>query len=199
MKDVTWEDWYTSMQRGYAALQNICAKIVIVGFSTGGLLGLVSCFRKNQVAKKLVGIVSINAALKLLDLKARMVPGINMWNEMLDKMHIEKGHFEYVDDVPENPHINYSRNYLKGVEQLEHLMSTCEKNLAGVSTNALIIQATKDPVVNPVSGKMIYDTIKSPQKFFSQLEFSNHVIVNGPEKEEVFEEIRKFFAKIKLI
>ncbi|MBP7710391.1 MAG: alpha/beta hydrolase [Rickettsiales bacterium] len=199
LKDTTWEDWYTSMQRGYAALQNICAKIVIVGFSTGGLLGLVSCSRKNQVAKKLVGVVSINAALKLLDLKARMVPGINMWNEMLDKLHIDKGHFEYVDDVPENPHINYSRNYLKGVEQLSDLMAECEKNLAGISTNALIIQATKDPVVNPVSGKIIYDTIKSPQKFFSQLEFSNHVIVTGPEKEEVFEEIRKFFAKIKLI
>jgi esterase/lipase/1-acyl-sn-glycerol-3-phosphate acyltransferase len=199
LKETTWQDWYISMQRGYAALQNICTKIVIIGFSTGGLLGLLACSKKNQLTKKLIGVVSINAALKLRDLKARMVPGINMWNEILTKLHIDKGRFEYVDDAPENPHINYSRNYLKGVEELENLMTLCEKNLPLVLTNALIIQATKDPVVNPLSGKIIYDLIKSPQKFFSQLEFSNHVIVTGPEKEEVFEEIRKFFAKIKLI
>ncbi len=199
LKDVTWEDWYCGMQRGYAALQNICSKIVIVGFSTGGLLGLLSCAKKNHSAKKLVGIVSINAALKLLDIKTKMVPGINAWNEMLEKLHIEKGRFEFVDDVPENPQINYSRNYLRGVEQLEKLMTICEKNLPLVVTNALIIQGTKDPVVNPISGKIIYEKIHSSEKFLSELDFSNHVIINGKEKEEVFEEIRKFFAKIKLI
>lgn len=199
LKDVTWEDWYCGMQRGYAALQNICSKIVIVGFSTGGLLGLLSCAKKNHSAKKLVGIVSINAALKLLDIKTKMVPGINVWNEMLEKLHIEKGRFEFVDDVPENPQINYSRNYLIGVEQLEKLMTICEKNLPLVVTNALIIQGTKDPVVNPISGKIIYEKIHSGEKFLSELDFSNHVIINGKEKEEVFEEIRKFFAKIKLI
>ena len=199
LKDVTWEDWYCGMQRGYAALQNICSKIVIVGFSTGGLLGLLSCAKKNHSAKKLVGIVSINAALKLLDIKTKMVPGINVWNEMLEKLHIEKGRFEFVDDVPENPQINYSRNYLRGVEQLEKLMTICEKNLPLVVTNALIIQGTKDPVVNPISGKIIYEKIHSSEKFLSELDFSNHVIINGKEKEEVFEEIRKFFAKIKLI
>ncbi len=199
LKDVTWEDWYCGMQRGYAALQNICSKIVIVGFSTGGLLGLLSCARKNHSAKKLAGIVSINAALKLLDIKTKMVPGINVWNEMLEKLHIEKGRFEFVDDVPENPQINYSRNYLRGVEQLEKLMTICEKNLPLVVTNALIIQGAKDPVVNPISGKIIYSKIHSSEKFLSELDFSNHVIINGKEKEEVFEEIRKFFAKIKLI
>ncbi len=199
LKDVTWEDWYFGMQRGYAALQNICSKIVIVGFSTGGLLGLLSCARKNHSAKKLAGIVSINAALKLLDIKTKMVPGINVWNEMLEKLRIEKGRFEFVDDLPENPQINYSRNYLRGVEQLGKLMAVCEKSLPMVLTNALIIQGKKDPVVNPISGKIIYEKIHSSEKFLSELDFSNHVIINGKEKEEVFEEIRKFFAKIKLI
>lgn len=199
LKETTWEDWYYSMQRGYAALQNICAKIVIVGFSTGGLLALVSCAKKSNLSKKLTGVVSINAALKLLDIKARMVPGINVWNELLEKLNIEKGRFEFVDDVPENPNINYSRNYLKGVEELRDLMSVCERVLPQITTKALVIQGAKDPVVNPVSGKIIYDEISSQEKFLSELDFANHVIVNSAGKEEVFEEIRKFFAKIKLI
>lgn len=199
MKDVNVEDWYLSMQRGYAALQNISAKIVIAGFSTGGLLSLISAARKKTNAKKLSGIVSINAALKLRDIKARMVPGINIWNEMLEKLHIEKGRFEYVDDVPENPHINYSRNYLKGVEQLENLMHLCEKNLSKVTVPTLVIQGDKDTVVNPISGKIIYEKISSKDKILSELDFSNHVIVNGERKEEVFQVIKEFFTQIKLI
>ncbi len=199
LKDVTWQEWYLSMQRGYAALNNVCNKIVIVGFSTGGLLGILSASRKARNSKKLTAIVSINSALKLMDIKARMVPGINIWNDILTKLHIEKGHFEYVDDEPENPDINYSRNYLKGVEQLEKLMTVCEKNLQAVSVDALIIQAAKDPIVNPISGKIIYDKISSSNKFLSEMNFSNHVVVNGVGKEEVFEEIRKFLSTIKLI
>ncbi len=199
IKDSTWQDWYYSNQRGYAALQNICAKIVMIGFSTGGLLSLLACSRKNSNAKKLLGVVSINAALKLRDIKARMVPGINIWNEMLEKLHIERGRLEYVDDVPENPQINYNRNYLKGVEQLEKLMQVCEKNLAKISTKALIIQGSKDSVVEPVSGNIIYDKIISEEKYLSQPNFSNHVIINGEGKEEVFEVIREFFVKMKLV
>lgn len=195
LKDTTWEEWYYSMQRGYAALQNICTKIIIIGFSTGGLLGLLSCAKKNHPNKKISRVVSINAAIKLLDIKARMVPGINIWNEMLEKLHIKKGQYEYVDDVPENPQINYSRNYLKAVEQLKNLMEVCEKNLKEISVKALIIQADKDPIVNPISGKIIYDKIHSAEKFLSEVDFSNHVIINCDKKEEVFEVIKKFLIR----
>ena len=199
LKDTTWQDWYDSMQRGYAALSNICSKVVVIGFSTGGLLNLFSCSRKISNQRKLAAIISVNAALKLQDIKAKMVPGINIWNEMLEKLHIEKGRMEYVDDKPENPNINYSRNYLKAVEQLEKLMKQCEENLDKVSVKTLIIQATHDPVVNPISGKIIYDKISSKEKFLVELNFSNHVIINGEGKEEVFEVIREFLYKLKFL
>lgn len=198
MRDVSWQDWYDSLGRGYAALRNICSKVLIIGFSTGGLLGLLACARKNSTSK-IAGIVSINAALKLRDIKARMVPGINIWNEMLEKLSIEKGRFEYVDDQPENPHINYSRNYLKAVEQLRELMEVCENSLPKISNRALIIQATNDPVVNPVSGRIIYSKIRSVEKIFSEVKFSNHVIINGDRKEEVFEVITSFLEHLKLL
>ncbi len=195
LKDVSWNDWYYSMQRGYAALRNVCNKIIIVGFSTGGLLALNSAAQKKADAK-LSAIVSINAALKLLDIRARMVAGINMWNELLNKIHVEKGLFEYVDDKPENPQINYSRNYLKGVEQLEKLMQNCEDNLEKIKIPALVIQGDKDPVVNPISGKMIYEKINSEKKFLQEMDFKNHVIVNGENKEEVFDVIKKFLVSL---
>ncbi len=199
LRDTSVEKWYDSVQRGYAALQNISSRIVIIGFSTGGLLSLLSCARKAARAKKIHAVISINAALKLLDIKARMVPGIDLWNEMLEKFNIGKGRFEYVDDHPENPEINYSRNYIKGVHELEKLMQLCEGNLSRVSANALIIQANKDPVVNPISGRMIYDQINSKEKQLEEVDFSNHVIINSERKEEIFNMIKTFLFKTKII
>ena len=196
MKDVTWHDWYDSMQRGYAILRSICSKVIVVGFSTGGLLSLVSASHKTH---GLAAIVSINAALKLNSISARMVPGINIWNEMLEKLHIDRGKFEYVDDVPENPNFNYSRNYLKGVEELEKLMTVCHAALPKISAPTLIIQASHDPVVDPASGKMIYNNIKSRNKMLFEPDFKNHVIINGERKEEVFAMIKEFLRTLNLV
>lgn len=196
LKYATWQEWYDSVQRGYAILKNSCSKIVIIGFSTGGLLSLLTCANKSQ---DIEAVITINAALKLLDIKTKMVPGINLWNEMLEKLKIEKGKMEYVDDVPENPKINYSRNYLKGVEELGDLMEECSKNLSKIVVPALIIQASKDPVVNPSSGEIIFKKIKSKDKYLFEPALSNHVVVNGNGRKEIFESIRNFLSKINLL
>jgi len=195
MKDVSWQEWYDSLQRGYAALKNSCSKIVIIGFSTGGLLGLLSCANKKNIS----AIISINSALKLLDIRTRFVPGINIWNELLEKLHINKRRVEFIDDQPENPQINYSRNYLKAVEQLGRLMEECNANLKKISTPALVIQAKYDPVVNPESGKIIFGKIKSENKSLFEPNLSNHCIVSGNHKEDVFEVIKSFLAKLNLL
>jgi len=192
-----WMDWYQSMQRGYCALSNKFENLVIIGFSTGGLLSLLSGSQKNK-NPKLKAIISINSALKLLDIKTKMVPGINLWNELLTKFNIESGKFQYVDDNPENPHINYSRNYLKGVYELEKLMNICQANLHKIEQPTLIIQAKHDPVVNPVSGKIIYNMVNANNKKLIELDFNRHVIVNCENKKLVFEEIMDFLKKIML-
>lgn len=200
MRDLTWQDWYDSVQRGYAALKNSCSQVVIIGFSTGGLLSLLTCAKKiKEREKNICAVISINSALKLLDIRARFVPGINLWNDLLERLHINKSKMEFVDDIPENPHINYSRNYLKAVEQLGKLMEECEKNLEKITVPALVIQSKQDPVVSPVSGKMIFDKIRSKNKSLVEPNLANHCIVNCQNKEQVFEIIKTFLDKLNLL
>ena len=198
IKNYSWFDWYESVQRGYCALSNICSKIAIIGFSTGGLLSLLTASQKKSL-HKLSGIVSINSALKLRDIKSKMIPGINLWNELLEKFNLEKGRMEFIDDTPENPHINYSRNYIKGIYELEKLMILCDDNLHKISVPTLIIQSNKDPVVNPISGKIIFDKIQSKTKKIIEMDFENHVIITSKNKEMVFQEIISFFNQQKII
>jgi esterase/lipase/1-acyl-sn-glycerol-3-phosphate acyltransferase len=191
IKDVSWQDWYDSVQVGYSALASVCDRVFVVGFSTGGLLSLLTSARKG-LNSKIAGIVAINAAIKLRDIRSHLVSGINVWNELMDKFHIEKTKLEYIENKPENPSINYSQNYLKGVEELRDLMAVCEDNLDKVMHRSLIIQATHDPVVDPKSGRIIYDKISAREKFISEVNFENHVIINGKGQEEIFGIIGKF-------
>lgn len=197
IKDVSWKDWYNSIQKGYSAISNLCDKVIFIGFSTGGLLSLLSSSRKNN--PKLFATVSINSALRLRDIRSKVVPGINIWNDLLDKFNIKSARFEYIDDIPENPEINYSRNYLNGVEELGKLMKICEKNLKNVLIPTLIIQGKNDNIVNPISAKIIYEKINSTNKSLKEMDFSNHSIITNARKEDVFKEIELFFKELKLI
>ncbi len=192
LKDIEWQDWYSSVQRGYAFLDNSCSKIIMIGFSTGALLEILLTAKNPG---KIAATILINTALKLQNIKSKMVPGINLWNEMLSKFNIEKAKFEYVDDMPENPATNYSRNYLNGIAELEKLMSVVNNNLDQISAPTLIIQAKNDPVVNPASAQIIYYNISSSIKELLELDFSNHVIINSPRKEEVFKAISDFILR----
>jgi esterase/lipase len=193
IEDVTWQDWYNSVNRGYSALRMICSKVFIIGFSTGGLLALLAASRKDG---KVSGIACINPALVLNDVRSKIVPGIVAWNHLLEKFKIEKGQLRYVENHSENPDINYSRNYVCGVEQLEKLMDVCEDGLEKIECPTLIIQSTGDPVVNPKSSEIVFEKIKSVNKKLLEINSDKHIIVKGQGSKDVFVKIKEFFEGI---
>lgn len=192
---VKWEEWYDAYNRGVSIIANSCEKIVLAGFSTGGLLSLLAAARKRE---KVHGVVVINAALRLADIKARFVPAVTFWNDLLTNLGISGGKKEYVDSPPEFPDTNYTRNYLTGVLELEKLMKECEKSLPKIKAPALIVQGKNDPTVVPKSATIIHDKIISANKKLVELPFERHVIVRGPGKEQVFETVGTFIDELGL-
>ncbi len=195
------EDWIKSFERGYSCLQNISKNIITIGFSTGGLISLLlsqknySKYNIINNCHKLTANITINAALQLKDIRTRLVPGINLWNELLDKFNISAGKFEYIDDEPENPDINYSRNYLKGVNELAKLIEKTKAILGEINIPTLVIQSRNDPVVNPNSGNIIFDKIASDKKEIFTPDIARHTIITGEDKFLVFEKIADFIKK----
>jgi esterase/lipase/1-acyl-sn-glycerol-3-phosphate acyltransferase len=192
LKDIQWQDWCDSFHKGYAVLQNRCSKIIAAGFSTGGLLALLFA---SKHPRKLSAVISINSAIKLNDIRVNLVPTVHFWNELLTKLKASKGKMEYVVDIPENPHINYKKNYLNGVYELSQLMTETKKNLAHITCPTLIIQGKHDPVVDPKSGKIIYKEIASKNKHLILPEIHKHVFITNPENIEIFKEMNKFISK----
>lgn len=176
LKTKTWQDWYKSVSRSIAIASLQYKKVYIVGFSTGGLLALLST--KKQY-KEFVSLVCINAALHLNDLRIKtLLPAISFWNDIVKVFNENKYAKEYVDNFPENPQINYNKHYVSSIEQLSLLMDKIKKNLHKIKKPILIIQGKDDPVVNPSSAHEIYEKIESRFKKLKMINSSKHVIVN---------------------
>ncbi len=187
----TWEDWLKSVRRGYVILTNSVNKIAIAGFSTGAGLALLHV--KNQ--EEYSCIISISAPLKLVNIASRFASSVVRWNKLLEKMHARKGKLEFVTNNPQNPDINYFRNPIRGVNELEKLMKVVENSLSDVKIPVLIVKGATDPVVNPQSADEIFKRLGSEDKRLVTLEAEKHVIVRGKDTEKLFPEINKFLKE----
>ncbi len=197
MKESSWEDWYGAFSKAYAILSLKCTHIYLVGFSTGGLLALLAASRKKS---HIDGVICINAALQLNDIRMNYIlPAVTFWNDLiglLDSTTLKK---EYVENHAAFPELNYDRYYLKSIQKLSQLMDITRKELPNVTPPILIIQATNDPVVNPKVAQTIISDINSNYKSLVYLNLDRHVIIKGEGKELLFNEILSFIKKNRVI
>ena len=197
LKTKKWQDWYNSISRAITIATLKYEKIFIVGFSTGGLLALLST--KKQY-KEFCGIVCINAAIHLKDLRLKTIlPAISFWNDLVKAFNEDNYVKEFVENIPENPEINYHKHYISSIEELNLLMKKTNKNLNKIRKPILIIQSKDDPVVNPSSAYEIYEKIQSKDKIIKIINSQKHVIITQDNKDEIFEYIFEFIKSYKLI
>jgi esterase/lipase/1-acyl-sn-glycerol-3-phosphate acyltransferase len=117
-----YQEWIKSVDDGYAILTTICNWVVAGGFSNGAGLALELATRISDLS----GIFAVCPPLKLKDISSRLVPAIDVWNRLMDRFHREGAKKEFVENNPENPHINYSRNPISGIRELERFMESIE-------------------------------------------------------------------------
>ncbi len=188
-----WEEWYESANRGLIVLKNTVKKIAVAGFSTGAGVALYQAINKPDTYR---GVVSINAPLKVNNIGSRLASTVVLWNSFLGRLRVGRGKMEYVKNDPENRHINYFRNPISGVAQLEKFMDVVEKRLKDLYVPALIVQGSRDPVVNPASGIEIFDLIGGTDKELCRLYAERHGIVNGEGSHRVFRRVERFLDEI---
>jgi esterase/lipase/1-acyl-sn-glycerol-3-phosphate acyltransferase len=181
-------EWVESCDRGYAIVNNICKRVVVGGFSTGAGLALDLAAR----VKAIKGVFAICPPLRLQDLSSRFVPAVNVWNRWMDIISIRSAKKEFVENRPENPHINYFRNPIHGVTQLGMLMEALEPELPGIQAPALVVQSDKDPVVDPRGSREVFERLGSKDKRYLLFNFDRHGILLGDDAQRVHRAIGDF-------
>ncbi|MCW8821267.1 MAG: alpha/beta fold hydrolase [Sulfurovum sp.] len=187
---VSASDWERDFERAFTAMRQVCSKVFIGGFSTGGLLALI-----HAAQYKVEGVVVLNSALKLTDLRVSyVVPTLHFFNEMIGYLKA-KGIMEWIDNShTEHPTVNYIKHPLASVYQLEKIMSRVTDTLTKVTAPILIIQGDKDPIVKRKSARLIYDSINSKDKKLLLLPRNKHGILADEGCTEVFESVYRFIG-----
>ena len=187
----SYQDWKTSVDQGYVIISSLCKRVVAGGFSTGAGLALDLAAR----VKEITGVFAISAPMRLKDFSSRFATAVDMWNRIMERAHQVGAKKEFVENKPENPHINYLRNPISGVVELERLMDDLEPNLADLNVPSLVVQSKEDPVVDPKGSRKIFDLIGSKDKEYVLFNFERHGILLGDGAERVYRTIGQFLKQ----
>jgi esterase/lipase/1-acyl-sn-glycerol-3-phosphate acyltransferase len=191
LAQTSYKQWIRSVDQAYAIMTHLCRKVVIGGFSTGAGLALESATRIN-----LAGVFAISAPLRLQYFSSRFVPAVDIWNRLMKKVKLGDTQKEFVENHPENPHINYLRNPISGVRELDRLMDTVEPKLRNITAPALVIQSANDPVVDPKGSERIFKLIGTKDKQYILFNFDRHGILLGEGSERVHRAISDFVEQL---
>ena len=186
-------EWVESVEEGFVIMDKVCRKVVVGGFSTGAGLALDLASR----VKNMAGVFAISPPLKLKDFSARFVPAVNLWNKLMGKLNVGAAKKEFIENHPENPHINYVRNPISGIIELDRLMDQIEPKLSEILAPALVIQSFGDPVVNPDGSLKIFEKLGAKDKEYLMVNYDRHGIINGDQAERVFRAVGDFLDRLK--
>ncbi len=148
--------------------------MVLCGVSLGASLA----FEVAGRAPKVAGVIGICPPFKLHDYSPRFMPSIDVWNRMVKRL---KGGtptkaFEFAS---ERPHVNYRRNPVTAVREVERLLEVVAARLPKLTTPALILQAENDPVVSSKGSLKVFSRLGSKEKHYSLFNLDRHIIIDG--------------------
>jgi len=188
----TYMDWVASVDAGYAIISNICKQVVVGGFSAGAGLALDLAARVDDIK----GVFAVCPPMRLQDFSSKFVPAVDVWNRLMEKVHIDGAKIEFVDNNPENPHINYFRNPISGVLELERFMESLENKLSAIRVPALVVQSLGDPVVKPSGSRRTFKLLGSDDKAYILFNFDRHGILLGDGATKVHKAIGNFIEQL---
>lgn len=182
---LTWRDWLKSAEEGLDRLRRTHEKVVIVGFSMGGLLGLHLCVRRPA---DIASIVTIATPVYFRDRRIHLIPVVRH----VVRWHNVRRPGNSTDPEAHTRYHSYRRYPLVAVDQLLNLMRVTRRLLRAVKTPALIMHGVRDDVVHPRSAHYLFEHIGSDERDLVFWHNSGHGVVFDAEREEVWRKVCEF-------
>lgn len=174
----TYRQWIASAQEGYDRLSTMCDKIIVIGFSMGGLVAVNLLSNKNIEA-----LITLSSPVKFWDYKIiceNILEDIK--NRRIDK---SKPYITWFIKVP----ISACINFLILLKKTKHLFSK-------VNIPCLVIQGKKDDTTRWMSAQYIFNNIASEKKVLKYYKDAPHLICNYKKSDIVFNDILDFIKNL---
>lgn len=187
----TYREWVEAVENGYVLLSMICDKVYIGGVAVGGNLGLGLAARVKEVA----GVFALCPPFSIGNYSTNFMPSQDVWNRLLSKIKRGEAQQEFLDYSHGNKHVNYPRNPVEGIAEVDRFLESLEDVYQQIEQPALIVQADANPVVDPAGSRKLYDSIGSKEKEYCLLSYDRHVLINGERAEKVYHKISDFLSE----
>ncbi|MDR3069383.1 MAG: alpha/beta fold hydrolase, partial [Propionibacteriaceae bacterium] len=182
---VAWQDWYTTVDREFHALQKQCKTVFVAGLSMGGTLAL-------RIAEKhpddVAGLVLVNPATQL-PWNAHFAP---LLRHFIPALKAAVGSDIAKPGVEEH---TYDVTPLNATNELLKLCTNVNAALDLVICPVLLYRSAVDHVLPPSSVQTVLRQISSEDISERVLARSWHVATMDYEKEELFAGSIDFFGK----
>ncbi|MDD5267688.1 MAG: alpha/beta fold hydrolase [Methylococcales bacterium] len=174
LRDVSYEQWFASVRRGFNILKVHCPKLFVIGFSTGGALAL-QLAAENHV--EILGLAVASVPIKFVNPAFMLVPLLYNTNALVRWMSSLEGVKPFIDNPPEHPDINYRNTPVRALYELRRMIQHMEALLPDIETPSLVLYADGDPVVSPESAETVYKKLGAPDKHLHAIKAKRHGIL----------------------
>jgi carboxylesterase len=188
-----WEDWVACVDDAYTALAKAGGAVSVVGFSTGGTLGLGLCRRR---AVRRIAVLSPFLAIRYTTrLPFKSATAIRLMLKVMPDLPRRE---PPVRDPEMRAWVTKQERYrtfsLAATLSALDLIERTRPEVAKVETPALIIQGRKDSVVEPAESVWLRDRLGSREKRLLWMERSDHLVALDYDRERVAREVAEFLT-----
>lgn len=177
LSDSKYYEWLADANQKYLNLAEQYRRVIVIGFSMGGLLTL-------NLAKrhKPTGFVLVNCPIYCVD-----IPNVcrKVARDFKERDFKNIRRYFSADNIP-----------LKTLGELKKLLEHTKRQLMEIDAPALVLQCKDDDVVVPKSAAYIFDHIASEQKKLKHYEMGGHHIFTENENAEIYADVEDFVLEI---
>ena len=175
LRERSWRDWLGSVRRGLEIMGGYTRQTLLVGFSTGGALGLLAAA---EHPPGLSAVVAVSAPLKFRNRNLVFVPLVHGANRLVRWMSSLEGVYPFRANDSEHPHINYHHIPIRGLYELTRMVTELERVVPEVDCPVLVLQGDADPVVDPRSGKLLVKALGGERTELQMVHADRHGILH---------------------
>lgn len=174
----SYRDWIASAEESFMELLSQCEKIIVIGFSMGGLIAVNLSMKYN-----ITGIITLSTPIYHWD-KKRIC--LNIVNDFKTKNFKNLRH--YVIAAVRIPFI--------AMINFKILLIKTKALLKKISCPIFIIQGMMDDTVCHWSADYIYSNVSSVQKKIKYYKNSNHIICHSDDRNQVLDDVVLFINDV---
>lgn len=183
LKGMTAAHWFRDVENAYRLLAKKVDKVVVVGFSMGGMLAMYLALRY-----KVQKLVLLSSSLKYIDIK--------------QLFQLSKGYLQNREDITEQQFLILRQNMYQAKKMkiptmisFREVVQEVAPYVSKIKQPIIIVQGMKDGLVPSATAQFIYEKVASTKKKIYLSKNGTHQICYSDDRQQWFEEVFQFILQ----